>query len=71
MSVLTNMKKGFSSSFGFFKDSYAELKKVKWPSRKELTSYTLVTVGTITVVAIYFFLLDLGISNLVRYIMNL
>lgn len=71
MSILANMKKGFSSSFGFFKDSYTELKKVKWPSRKELTSYTLVTVGTIAVVAIYFFLLDLGISNLVRFIMDL
>lgn len=71
MAFLARVKKSFSSTFGFFRDSTAELKKVKWPNRKELTSYTLVTVLTVAFVAIYFFLLDLGISNLVRFIMDL
>ncbi|WP_442604334.1 preprotein translocase subunit SecE [Paenibacillus sp. KN14-4R] len=54
--------------FNFFKESGTELKKVKWPSRKELTSYTLVTLGLVAFIAIYFFLLDLGISKLLRTI---
>nr|WP_246628370.1 preprotein translocase subunit SecE [Paenibacillus oenotherae] len=49
-------------------DSVAELKKVRWPSRKELTSYTLVVLFTIIVVTIYFWVLDIGISELVELI---
>jgi len=71
VSFLARVKQSFSSSFGFFRESGSELKKVKWPTRKELISYTLVTVGTVAFVAVYFFLLDLGISELVRVIMGL
>jgi len=62
------MKQGFGSSFAFFADSWAELKKVRWPSRKELTSYTVVVLVTILLVTIYFWLLDIGISSLVELI---
>nr|WP_275984046.1 preprotein translocase subunit SecE [Paenibacillus hamazuiensis] len=55
-------------SFSFFTDSFAELKKVKWPSRKELVSYTLVVLGTVIFVTIYFYILDLGISELLRLV---
>jgi preprotein translocase subunit SecE len=62
------MKQSFGSTFGFFADSWAELKKVRWPNRKELTSYTLVVLVTIVFVAVYFWLLDIGISQLVELI---
>lgn len=62
MSFLARMKRGFS----FFTDSWAELKKVKWPSRKELISYTIVVLVTVAFVTVYFYLLDLGISELLR-----
>ena len=62
------MKQGFGSSFAFFADSWAELKKVRWPSRKELTSYTIVVLVTIALVTIYFWLLDIGISSLIELI---
>lgn len=58
----------FKRSFSFFSDSWSELKKVKWPSRKEMVSYTLVVLGTVAFVTIYFFILDIGISELVRLI---
>jgi preprotein translocase subunit SecE len=60
------MKQSFGSTFSFFTDSWAELKKVKWPSRKELISYTLVVLTTVAFVTVYFYVLDLGISELVR-----
>jgi preprotein translocase subunit SecE len=41
----------------FFKSVVAELKKVSWPNRKELTNYTLVVLfmGFITAVGIWVF----------------
>ncbi|CAM4484135.1 MULTISPECIES: preprotein translocase subunit SecE [Paenibacillus] len=68
MTFLARMKQGFGSTFAFFADSWAELKKVRWPNRKELTSYTIVVLVTIVAVTIYFWVLDIGISQLVELI---
>ncbi len=68
MAFLARIKQSFGQTFAFFGDSWAELKKVKWPTRKELTSYTIVVVVTVLIIAIYFAVLDLGISNLLRFI---
>lgn len=54
--------------FSFFGDAWAELKRVRWPNRKELTSYTLVVFGTVAIIVLYFALLDLGISELLRVV---
>ncbi|MBU5674119.1 preprotein translocase subunit SecE [Paenibacillus brevis] len=62
------MKKSFKSLISFFSESWAELKKVRWPNRKELTNYTLIVLGTIAVVAIYFWVLDIGISAVINAI---
>jgi preprotein translocase subunit SecE len=68
VAFLGKLKENFSSSFSFFGDSWSELKKVKWPNRKELTSYTIVVMATVVFVTIYFSILDLGISQLVRLV---
>ncbi|EGL17094.1 preprotein translocase subunit SecE [Paenibacillus chitinolyticus] len=68
MAFLAKMKQGFGSSFSFFGESWSELKKVKWPTRKEMISYTTVTLVTVAFVTVYFFLLDLGISELLRLV---
>ncbi|WP_274654071.1 preprotein translocase subunit SecE [Paenibacillus humicola] len=68
MTFLAKLKQSFGTTFSFFSDSYAELKKVRWPSRKELTSYSIVVLVTVIVVAIYFWVLDIGISQLVELI---
>ncbi|WCF11335.1 preprotein translocase subunit SecE [Paenibacillus thiaminolyticus] len=62
------MKQSFSSLFSFFADSWGELKKVRWPNRKELTSYTLVVLGTVFFMTLYFWVLDIGISAIVEAI---
>jgi preprotein translocase subunit SecE len=62
------LKQSFGTTFSFFADSWAELKKVRWPNRKEMTSYSIVVLLTITFVTIYFWLLDIGISSLVELI---
>ncbi|MEK8132688.1 preprotein translocase subunit SecE [Paenibacillus filicis] len=68
MSFLAKVKQGFGSTFSFFGDAWSELKKVKWPSRKELISYTLVVLFTVIFVTVYFYVLDLGISELLRLV---
>lgn len=71
MAFFAKLKQGFGSTFAFFADSWAELKKVKWPNRRELTSYSIVVVVTVLFISIYFAILDLGISELLRLVFNL
>jgi preprotein translocase subunit SecE len=70
VALLAKIKQNFGSTFSFFSDSWAELKKVKWPSRKELISYSLVVLGTTAFVTLYFYVLDLGISGLLRLVLG-
>jgi len=66
--VLSMLKRGVGATFSFFSSSWSELKKVRWPNRKELTSYTIVVIVTVLFVTIYFAVIDLGISEVMRLI---
>jgi preprotein translocase subunit SecE len=66
VAFLGKVKQSFGTTFSFFTDSWSELKKVRWPNRKELTSYTIVVLCTVIFVTLYFTVLDLGISQLLR-----
>ncbi|CAG5081098.1 Preprotein translocase, SecE subunit [Thermobacillus xylanilyticus] len=68
MTFLARMKQGFGSTISFFSDSWNELKKVRWPNRKELTSYSIVVFVAIIFVTIYFWVLDIIISELLELI---
>lgn len=48
----------------FFKDIISELKKVTWPTGKELLKYTGAVLAFIIVLAIIVGLMDLGLSSL-------
>lgn len=61
---------GFRRSGEFLGDVWSELKKVRWPNRKELTSYTLVVLIAVTLLAVFFFAIDLGISRLIDLILG-
>ncbi|MCM3741062.1 preprotein translocase subunit SecE [Oceanobacillus luteolus] len=49
--------------FKFLKDVSREMKKVSWPTGKELRSYTVIVLSTVILMAIFFFIVDLGISS--------
>ena len=49
----------------FIRQVVAELRKVVWPTRKELLTYTWVVIVFVTVLAIIVALLDLGFAKLV------
>ena len=46
----------------FFKDVKNEMSKVKWPSRKNMIKYTIITVVFILFFALFFLSLDLIIA---------
>ncbi|OAS87000.1 MULTISPECIES: preprotein translocase subunit SecE [Metabacillus] len=52
----------------FFRDVSREMKKVSWPKGKELTRYTITVVSTVVFVGVFFAVIDLGISSLIRLI---
>ncbi len=54
----------------FFRDVVREMKKVSWPKKKELTKYTITTIVTVTFVALFFTVVDMGISSLIRLILG-
>ena len=47
---------------GFFKGIKIELKKVTWPSKKDILKYSIATLVFCIVVMVFFQLLDLGLS---------
>jgi preprotein translocase subunit SecE len=48
-----------------------EMRKVSWPKRKELTRYTVIVLSTVIVMALYFSVIDLGISSVLRWFLAL
>jgi preprotein translocase subunit SecE len=56
-----------SKLIGFFKDVVSEMRKVSWPRRKELTRYTIVVLSTVVFMAVYFGIIDIGISRVMEW----
>ncbi|WP_182102505.1 preprotein translocase subunit SecE [Niallia taxi] len=54
----------------FFKDVSKEMRKVSWPKRKELYRYTVTVLLTVVFFAIFFAVIDLGISYVIRTILE-
>ena len=47
----------------FVSEVRTELKRVAWPSRREVTTFTLVTLSTSGFVSLYVLVLDIGIKE--------
>ncbi len=50
----------------YFRGVRSELKKVIWPTRKELINYTAVVTALSAVVSIVVYLLDIGINAVLK-----
>lgn len=50
----------------FFRDVVREMKKVSWPKRNELIRYTITVITTVLFMAVFFAVVDLGISEIIR-----
>ncbi|SES19815.1 preprotein translocase, SecE subunit [Gracilibacillus ureilyticus] len=54
----------------FLKNVSREMKKVSWPRGRELTRYTITVIVTVVFVAIFFALIDLGITQLLNLLVE-
>jgi len=55
----------FTKLKNYFKDAWSELKKVTWPSRKELISSTLTVLVVVVVFAVFLGVIDLILTALI------
>ena len=58
-------KKERTGARQFLKEVRQELKKVIWPTRQELTTYTIVVLVTVVALTTYVFVLDVMFSRLI------
>lgn len=65
VSKRTNNKTTTARMGKFLRESRAELRKVTWPNRKELTTYTAVVLVATTIVAVFLGVVDLIFSQLI------
>lgn len=55
----------------YFKASYAEMKKVTWPTKKEIYNYTILVIGISVGMALFLWLFDLLFSQSFTWLINL
>ncbi len=55
----------------FFGEVGSEMRKTSWPKSKELTKYTVVVIVTVIFFALYFTVVDLGVSEALRWFLEL
>jgi preprotein translocase subunit SecE len=54
----------------FLRESKIELKKVKWPTRKELLASTAMVIFLVLVVALYLGLIDFGLIKIIKNVLG-
>ncbi len=54
----------------FFRGVVREMKKVSWPKGKELTNYTVIVISTVIFFALFFTVIDLGITEIINLVVE-
>jgi len=57
-------------SMTYLQEVWAELKKVHWPSRKEVTAATIVVVAVVILISVFLGIVDFGVTHLVRLVLS-
>jgi len=64
------MKERFEKIARFFHEVKVELKKVNWPTKRELSLYTGIVLVVILVVGTFFYFLDTGFTAALKLIIR-
>ena len=68
MSVAKKQNAGFFQKIArLYRGVIQEMKKVHWPSRKEVSAYTVVVLASVVIVGVLIWIVDSGVS----FLMNL
>jgi len=70
MAAQTGVDKGSKKLNSYFKGVRAELKKVSWPSRKELINYTIVVLVICAIISLAVWLIDSGLHQILKLIIG-
>ncbi|EUJ25743.1 Preprotein translocase subunit secE [Listeria grayi] len=57
-----------SALSNFFHNVISEMRKVSWPTRKELVTYTVTVIITVILFAVFFMVIDFGIEQLIKLV---
>ena len=69
--TLLTRTRGFFRGIGkFLREVRAEFRRVQWPGRKELTSFTIAVVVYVAIVAVFLGLIDVGLSFVIDKIIK-
>lgn len=63
-------KSWFAKAGRFFREVWAEIKKVAWPTRRELTVYTGVTLLSVVLVGILVWVIDIASSGAFKWLIS-
>jgi len=64
------MANNLKNAIHFFSESKEEFKKVTWPKRDEVTSYTIIVLITIIVLALFLWMVDSFLMLLIQTVMK-
>ncbi|MFH0977467.1 MAG: preprotein translocase subunit SecE [Spirochaetota bacterium] len=53
----------------FVRESRDELKKVTWPERDEVTSFTVVVIVTVIIVSLFLWIIDTFLMTIIKAVM--
>jgi preprotein translocase subunit SecE len=67
-SIFESYSKAFRNMFTFVREAKEELKKVTWPSRDEVTSFTIVVVVTLIIISLFLWLVDSGLMIFIKFV---
>ncbi len=54
----------------FVKGAKEELRKVTWPDRDEVTSFTIVVVITVIIISVFLWFIDTALMKLIQIVMG-
>jgi preprotein translocase subunit SecE len=63
-------KNFIDKSLQFLREVRVELKKVTWPSRKQTIGSTVVVIILVMIISLFLGLVDFGLSNLIRVVLQ-
>lgn len=71
MATVQKKDSGWKRVKRFFREVRAEMRKVVWPNRQELKTYTAVVIAFVVIVAMYIGLADLMVAQIFRLLQTL
>lgn len=64
--VMAKDKDASKNKESFFQGVKSEMEKTSWPTKEELFKYTVIVVATVIFFMVFFWVLDVGIGNLIE-----